>query len=103
MVRKQDAGEYECFANGQSSKVRLTVTGKSEDPIDFENEFEEIEDDLLEEFKNKNDSFIFKVKSEHACLSSEFTCNNGECVNQTLMCDGVFDCQDGSDEDSCSI
>lgn len=38
------------------------------------------------------------------CASDEFTCRGkpGECVPLTWMCDGNFDCSDGSDERSCS-
>lgn len=39
-----------------------------------------------------------------ACSSEEFACksNNGECIPLTWMCDGNKDCNDGSDEASCS-
>ena len=120
MVKRQDNGEYECFANGESSKVSLTVTSGIEDPIKSENEIKQdvpmnkvkpelkINEDKFEEVKlvepkiNSVNSSIFKGKKEHGCLSNEFTCKNGECINQTLMCDGVFDCQDASDEETCS-
>lgn len=117
MLSKQDAGEYECFANGETSRVSLTVTGKSEDPVDFVKEIkQEVQDFLVKEVKQElksfekkvapnmnNSSLIFKAKSEHACLSNEFACKSGECINSTMMCDGVFDCKDASDEDSCSM
>ena len=117
MLSKQDAGDYECFANGETSRVSLTVTGKSEDPVDFVKEIkQEVQDFLVKEVKQElksveknvvpktnNSSLIFKVKSEHACLPNEFACKNGECINQKMMCDGVFDCEDASDEDSCGM
>ena len=117
MLSKQDAGDYECFANGETSRVSLTVTGKSEDPVDFVKEIkQEVQDFLVKEVKQElksveknvvpktnNSSLIFKVKSEHACLPNEFACKNGECINQKMMCDGVFDCKDASDEDSCGM
>ena len=121
MVKRQDDGEYECFANGESSKVSLTVTSSVEDPIKSdENEINldvpintvkpelKINEDKFEEVKlvepkiNSANSSIFKAKKEHGCLPNEFACKNGECINQTLMCDGVFDCQDASDEETCS-
>ena len=32
--------------------------------------------------------------------SDEFTCDNGECVSQSSVCDGDNDCGDYSDEDN---
>jgi hypothetical protein len=30
--------------------------------------------------------------------SSEFHCKSGKCIDDTLVCDGIKDCDDGSDE-----
>ncbi|XP_014277870.1 low-density lipoprotein receptor-related protein 1B [Halyomorpha halys] len=32
------------------------------------------------------------------CETDEFTCNNRRCIKRTWICDGQFDCADGSDE-----
>ena len=54
MLSKQDAGDYECFANGETSRVSLTVTGKSEDPVDFVKEIkQEVQDFLVKEVKQE--------------------------------------------------
>ena len=37
------------------------------------------------------------------CYSDEFTCDNGECVPDSYVCDGDNDCGDYSDEDGCGM
>ena len=48
---------------------------------------------------------ISKIKTElifSLCLlGSDFICDNGECISKYKRWDGVFDCQDHSDEASC--
>ncbi|KAF7695720.1 hypothetical protein HF521_007443 [Silurus meridionalis] len=38
---------------------------------------------------------------ERTCLSSEFSCSNGQCVDHSWRCDHTNDCEDGSDEENC--
>ncbi|MCJ8734585.1 hypothetical protein PDJAM_G00237040 [Pangasius djambal] len=40
-------------------------------------------------------------KPERPCLSSEFSCSNGQCVDHSWRCDHSEDCEDGSDEENC--
>jgi hypothetical protein len=37
--------------------------------------------------------------SSQYCYHWEFQCRNGQCINQNYLCNGGYDCYDGSDED----
>ena len=37
------------------------------------------------------------------CTFEEFTCDDGSCVNITKRCNGVYDCNDGTDEGNCNL
>ena len=36
------------------------------------------------------------------CSGNQATCMSGECIPKSGICNGVFDCADGSDEKTCS-
>uniref|UniRef100_A0A1A9WL80 Peptidase S1 domain-containing protein n=1 Tax=Glossina brevipalpis TaxID=37001 RepID=A0A1A9WL80_9MUSC len=42
--------------------------------------------------------FINEVMAQQRCGKFEWDCNDGQCVSEDARCDGVVDCQDGSDE-----
>ena len=46
-------------------------------------------------------SFSLSMTTPASCLSSQFTCNNGNCVSSYDKCDKDDDCGDNSDEFGC--
>ena len=34
------------------------------------------------------------------CKEHDFSCSNGQCIPESYKCDGLTDCDDGSDESS---
>ena len=37
------------------------------------------------------------------CDSTQFSCDDGTCINRTLRCDLKYDCQDNTDEINCHL
>ncbi|KAF7996443.1 hypothetical protein HCN44_002075 [Aphidius gifuensis] len=45
---------------------------------------------------------IFQLNASNACKGDKFfKCNNERCVDRSMICDGVNDCADNSDESNC--
>ena len=42
-------------------------------------------------------------RSLAGCENGQFTCTNGNCINENYKCDADNDCIDGSDETDCPI
>lgn len=37
----------------------------------------------------------------HACIDSEFACDDNLCIRKDSVCDGIADCEDQTDEADC--
>ena len=42
-------------------------------------------------------------KSNHTCNTGYWKCNDGICIEETYVCNGYFNCDDGSDELNCEL
>jgi len=51
-----------------------------------------------------NDAVVtIAVVSDEQCMQSGYRCGSGECVAGKLLCDGMWNCRDGSDERNCRL
>ena len=48
-------------------------------------------------------SFSLSMTTPASCSSSQFKCNNGNCVSSSYKCDKYDDCGDNSDEFGCKV
>jgi len=38
-----------------------------------------------------------------SCKEGDHACTDGKCIPQEFVCDGVYDCRDGKDEENCDV
>ena len=78
----------------------LLAGGSTED---FFNEISYILEDSsqYEEYIEEAIEAMPDADYQKSCNYDQFTCNNGNCVPKSYMCDGDNDCGDRSDEQNC--
>ncbi|XP_070509913.1 basement membrane-specific heparan sulfate proteoglycan core protein-like isoform X1 [Chironomus tepperi] len=79
MIKVEHSGEYVCEAVGYPKNTPGSTVS------------------IMLEVERFNRSVI----TPPACGASQATCMNGDCIARNKICDGVFDCTDGSDENGC--
>ena len=47
-------------------------------------------------------SCTYIISLDTLCLSNQFQCSNNECVAGTSKCNGLYECDDKSDEENCN-
>lgn len=43
------------------------------------------------------------IKIQTDCSQNKFLCDNGKCIDERFICNGVSECLDGSDEINCGL
>ncbi|XP_070509903.1 basement membrane-specific heparan sulfate proteoglycan core protein isoform X20 [Chironomus tepperi] len=79
MIKVEHSGEYVCEAVGYPKNTPGSTVS------------------VMLEVERFNRSVI----TPPACGANQATCMNGDCIARNKICDGVFDCTDGSDENGC--
>uniref|UniRef100_A0A182FR49 Basement membrane-specific heparan sulfate proteoglycan core protein n=1 Tax=Anopheles albimanus TaxID=7167 RepID=A0A182FR49_ANOAL len=108
-IRVDHSGTYVCEAVGYS---KLTAGSTKEVTLEVTRSWNikylNVQNNALKYGTVPHIGFTFYGPASHvrppsACAVDEATCSNGECIRKSQICDGNRDCDDGSDETSCSL
>ncbi|XP_023321610.1 basement membrane proteoglycan [Eurytemora carolleeae] len=74
-IKMMDTGTYVCYALEYSAELSV--------------------------YLRVEQAVIPTTRPPTSCQLYQATCNNGDCIDRSQVCNGVIDCADGSDESGC--
>lgn len=81
------------------TRLRPEMAGRYECRVTVSNQVDSISFDLIS--MDSIGGVTPSPEQSKVCDIIEATCRNGECIQKSVLCNGVMDCSDGSDEQNC--